>query len=159
MEVRLAEADRRPDFGVNVSYGRRDGSFGDAVSVLGSITLPIFGGRRQEPRIRSAEAEQFASQNERQDILRGLEAQFAADLAAWRSALTQWERAGDELLPLARDRAQLEMASFSAGRADLIDVITARTALALLEIEILTREEAVALTAAKLRLTYAEYVQ
>ena len=38
-------------------------------------------------------------------------------------------RAREELLPLARDRAQLEIASFAAGRAELIDVIEAKTAL------------------------------
>ena len=92
-------------------------------------------------------------------MLRALEAQFAADLAAWRSAARQWQRAREELLPLARDRADLETASFAAGRADLIDVIAAKTALALLELAILEREEATVEAAAKLRLTYREHMQ
>ena len=105
------------------------------------------------------EAPDWAALAERADELRELEAQFAADLAAWRSAARQWQRAREELLPLARDRADLEMASFAAGRADLIDVIEARTALALLELEILEREEATVEAAATLRLTYREHMQ
>ena len=157
--IDLARAEKRPDFGVNVSFGRRNPDFGNVVSVMGSVTLPIFAGRRQEPRIAAAEAQAAAALAERADELRELEAQFAADLAAWRSAARQWQRAREELLPLARDRADLEMASFAAGRADLIDVIEARTALALLELEILEREEATVEAAATLRLTYREHMQ
>ena len=155
--IELARADKRPDFGVNVSYGRRDPMFGDVVSVMGSVTLPIFAGRRQNPRIAAAEAQAAASLAEREDRLRALQAQFGGDLAAWRSAMRQWQRARDELLPLARNRADLETASFAAGRAELIDVIEAKTALALLELEILEREEATVEAAAKLRLTYMGY--
>ncbi|MEH6792337.1 TolC family protein [Parasphingorhabdus sp.] len=153
----LARSDKRPDFGVNLSYGRRDPAFGDVVSVMGSITLPIFAGRRQNPRIAAAEADAFAAQSIQADRLRELEAQFEGDLAAWRSAHRQWERATEELLPLARSRAELERASFAAGRAELLDVIEAIKALALLQIEILEREEATVEAAANLRLTYREH--
>ncbi len=42
------------------------------------------------------------------------------------------------------------------GRADLVDVIAAKSALALLELEILEREQAAVEAAATLRLTYGE---
>ncbi len=155
--TRLAEADKRPDFGVSVSYGKRDPRFGDMVSVMGSMTLPLWTGRRQEPRIRAAEAETAAAQAEREDALRELEAQFEADLAAWRSARQQWDRAREELLPLARERADLETASYAAGRAMLTDVVEAKAALALLELDILKREQAAVEAATKLRLTYREH--
>ncbi len=154
--IELARADKRPDFGINASFGRRNPDFGNVVSVMGSITLPLFTGRRQEPRIAAAEAQAMAAMAEREDALRAVTAQFEADLAMWRSAVRQWQRAREELLPLARNRADLETVSFAAGRADLIDVITARTALALLELEILEREEAAVQAAAKLHLTYSE---
>ena len=131
--------------------------FGDVVSVMGSITLPIFAGRRQNPRIAAAEAEATAAQSIQLDRLRELQAQFEADLAAWRSAYRQWQRATEELLPLAQSRADLERASFAASRAELLDVIEAIKALALLQIEILEREETTVETATTLRLTYTEY--
>ena len=155
--IDLARSEKRPDFGINVSYGRRDPMFGDVVSVMGSITLPIFAGRRQDPRIAAAEAEATAAQSIQLDRLRELQAQFEADLAAWRSAYRQWQRATEELLPLAQSRADLERASFAASRAELLDVIEAIKALALLQIEILEREETTVETATTLRLTYTEY--
>lgn len=154
--IDLARSEKRPDFGINVSYGRRDPMFGDVVSVMGSITLPIFAGRRQNPRIAAAEAEASAAQAIKLDRLRELQAQFEADLAAWRSAYRQWQRATEELLPLAQSRADLERASFAANRAELLDVIEAIKALALLQIEILEREEATVEAATTLRLTYTE---
>ena len=154
--VALARAEKRPDFGVSVTYGRRGSNFGDAVSVMGSVTLPIFTDTRQNPRIAAAESEAAAASAEREDRRRALVAAFEADLANWRSAVRQWGRARDELLPLARDRANLETASFAAGRADLIDVIAAKSALALLELEILEREKAAVEAAVMLRLTYGE---
>ena len=153
----LARSERRPDFGVNVSYGRRDPDFGDVVSVMGSITLPIFADRRQNPRVAAADAEAAAAQSARADRLRALEAQFETDLAAWRSAYRQWQRATDELLPLAESRVDLERASFAAGRADLLDIIDAIKTLAMLRVEILQREEASVAAAANLRLTNGEY--
>lgn len=153
----LAQSEKRPDFGVNVSYGRRDPMFGDVVSVMGSITLPIFTGKRQNPRILAAEAEAAAAQSIQADMLRELEAQFEGDVAAWRSAYRQWQRATEELLPLARNRVDLETASLAAGRAELLDVIDAIKALALLRVEILEREQAAVEAASKLRLTYTEH--
>ena len=155
--IDLARSEKRPDYGINVSYGRRDPMFGDVVSVMGSITLPIFAGRRQNPRIAAAEAEASAAQAIQLDRLRELQAQFEADLAAWRSAYRQWQRATEELLPLAQSRADLERASFAANRAELLDVIEAIKALALLQIEILEREEATVEAATTLRLTYTEF--
>lgn len=153
----LVRADKRPDFGVNVSYGVRDRDYGDQFSVMGSVTLPIFAGRRQDPRIRAAQSEISAVRALRDDRLRELEAELEADLAAWRSAYRQWQRARDDILPLARDRADLEIASFAARRAGLIDVIEATTALALVELEILAREQATVAAATRLRLTYTEH--
>jgi outer membrane protein TolC len=123
---------------------------------MGSVTLPIFTDRRQKPRIRAAEAEAAATQAERDDRLRALRVQFEADLASWRSAKRQWERARDELLPLARQRVELETASFAAGNADLIDVIAAKADLALLDLEIFEREAVTVEWAEMLRLTYGE---
>ena len=155
--IDLARSDLRPDFSVGVSYGVRKRQYGDLFSVMGTVTLPLFSKKRQEPRIAAARSEAAAAREAQLDELRALEAQFEADLAAWRSAYRQWQRATEELLPLAESRAELERASFAAGRAELLDVIEAIKALALLRIDILEREEATVEAAANLRLTYREH--
>ena len=157
--VDLARSDNRPDFGVSASYGVRERQYGDVFTVMGSITLPLFGKHRQQPLIAAAEAEALAAVASREDQVRAVAARFEADLAAWRSAYRQWQRAREELLPLARDRVSLETASYAAGRAELLDVIAAIRDLALLDIEILEREEATVAAATRLRLAYTEDVQ
>jgi outer membrane protein TolC len=157
--VRLAQVELRPDFGIGVSYGVRERQYGDVVSVMGSVTLPLFAGRRQEPMIAAARADAFAAAAQVEDRRRALVAELEAGLADWLSAVRQWERARDELLPLARQRAELEMASFAAGRAGLDDVVSARVALALFELELLEREARAAKAAATLNLTYEEDVR
>lgn len=157
--VDLARSDNRPDFGVSTSYGVRERQYGDVFTVMGSITLPLFGKHRQQPLIAAAQAEAQAAIASREDRMRALNARFEADLAAWRSASRQWRRARDELLPLARDRVTLETASYAAGRAELLDVIAAIRSQALLDIEILRREEATVAAATRLRLAYTGDVQ
>ncbi|MXO60951.1 TolC family protein [Altererythrobacter salegens] len=155
--VDMARSELRPDFSVGASYGVRDGQYGDLFSVMGTVTLPLFRGRRQEPRISAASSEAASARQARADMLRALEARFEEDLAAWRSAYRQWQRATEEMLPLAESRVELERASFAAGRAELLDVIDAIKALALLRIEILNREQATVAAAVNLRLTYTEH--
>src|SRR3546814_16047714 len=68
----------------------------------------------------------------------------------------QWMRARDTLLPLAQREAQLETASYAAGRAALPDVIEAEAGLARTEPDMLHREAAVARHQAVTALTYAD---
>jgi outer membrane protein TolC len=158
-QARVAEAERRPDFGVSVSYGVRERRYGDMLSVMGSITLPIFQGRRQQPRIAAAEAEASAARLELEDQRRQLVAQFETDAASWRSAYRQWQNAEHGMHMLESERVALETASYAAGRASLADVIDAKVGLAMHELEILAREAEAVKAASLLRLTYGEDVQ
>ena len=64
------------------------------------------------------------------------------------------QRAQRVLLPLARERAELETASYSAGRASLTDVIDAKAAFADAELTALDREADVASDAVRLTITF-----
>jgi cobalt-zinc-cadmium efflux system outer membrane protein len=68
----------------------------------------------------------------------------------------QWVRARDTLLPLARQEAELETASYAAGRAGLLDVIEAEASLARTELDTLDREAALVRDEARLALTYGD---
>ncbi|MDE2043419.1 MAG: TolC family protein, partial [Alphaproteobacteria bacterium] len=52
--TRLAQADKRPDYTVSASYGRREPNYGDLVSIGVSIDLPLFAKHRQDPKIAAA---------------------------------------------------------------------------------------------------------
>ena len=153
-EVQAARADKRPDWGWEVAYQRRDPIFGDMVSAGVTVSLPLFGAGRQDPIIAAKVAAAGQARAEREVARRELAAQLDAALADHSMHHEQWMRAQAVLLPLAQKRADLETASYASGRAGLSDVLQAFTALANAQLTLLDREAAVAIDAAALVLTY-----
>jgi outer membrane protein TolC len=153
-DIRLAEADRRPDFGVNLAYQRRDPRFGDYVSAGVTIGLPFFTRHRQNARIGARQADAARVRAEQEAARRALAADLDSALADHVMHHEQWMRAHDILQPLAEQRVKLETASYAAGRASLVDVADAYAALADATLNTLDREALVAADGAQLSLTY-----
>jgi outer membrane protein TolC len=153
-DVRVAEADRRPDFGVNLAYQRRDPRFGDYVSAGVTIGLPVFTRHRQTAQIGARQADAARVRAEREAARRALAADLDSALADHVMHHEQWMRARDSLQPLAEQRVALETASYAAGRASLADVADAYAALAATRLDTLDREAMVAIDGARLALTY-----
>lgn len=153
-EVAAARAATRPDWGWDVSYGRRDPMFGDLVSAGVTVSLPLFKGSRQEPVIAARLADRNRTQVEREDRRRTLAAALESDLADHVMHHDQWRRAVDVLVPTAEQRAHLEVSSYGAGRAGFDDVRTALTDLADTKLDALEREAMVARDGARIVLTY-----
>jgi outer membrane protein TolC len=153
-DVDAARAEKRPDWGFEVAYQHRAARYGDMVSAGVSMSLPLFARTRQNPRIAARESAAMQADAEREDARRTLEADLQSALADHQMHHSQWERAREVLLPLARERAELETASYSAGRAGLTDVIESRTALADAELTALDREAEVATDAVRLTITF-----
>lgn len=154
-ETRLARADKTPDWKVSASYGRREPNFGDLVSVGVSIDLPLFGRKRQDPKIaaRASEAERA-----RFDRLAGEREAIAAlegDLAEHAMHHARMENARDNLVPLARKRAKLDFDSYGAGTVDLGTALLATLTVAEAEVDLLVREAEVARDAIRINITYA----
>lgn len=155
--VDLARAEKRPDLMVDVAYQRRDPSYGDMVSAGVTVSLPLFARRRQDPIIAASTAATGAALAEQEDARRVLRAELEADWADHAMHHEQLERARSTLLPLARQRSDLETASYAAGRATLADVIAARIELIETELLVLERELQAGRDAAALVLTYGEH--
>ena len=153
-DVRLAEADRRPDFGVETSYQHRDPRFGDYVSAGVTVSLPFFTRRRQDALIAARQAEVGRVGAEREAARRALAANLDAGLADHAMHHSQWMRSRETIEPLAHERVDLETASYAAGRASLVDVVDAHIALVDAALTTLDREALVEIDGAKLTLTY-----
>ena len=153
-DLRIAEAERRPDFGVDLSYQRRDPRFGDYVSAGVKIGLPLFRKQRQEPLIVARTADADGARAEADNTLRALTADLDAGLADHVMHRKQWLRARDVLQPLAERRVTLEIGSYSAGRASLTDIADAHATLADAVLNTLDREAAVVVDGARLILCY-----
>ncbi|WP_297514436.1 TolC family protein [uncultured Caulobacter sp.] len=158
-DIALARADKRPDWSWDVAYQRRDPMFGDMVSAGVSVSLPLWGKSRQDPMIAARAASAGRAEAQRQDAERALTAQLDADLADHVMHHEQWLRARDTLLPLAKQKADLETAAYGSGTASLPDVLTAFAGLANAQLTALDREAAVTLDAARLTLTYGSDAQ
>ncbi len=153
-DLRLAEADRRSDFGVNVAYQRRDPRFGDYISAGVTVGLPFFTRTRQSAQISARQADASRVDAELEAARRALSAELDSDLADHVMHHEQWIRARDTLQPLAEQRVSLETSSYGAGRASLVDIADAYAALAEATLTTLDREAMVAADGARLTLTY-----
>lgn len=153
-DLRLARADKRPDWSLELSYQRRSPAFGDMVSLGGTVTLPLFSRGRQDPVIAARSADASRARLEREAAARQLLAALEADLADHRMHHDRMMRAHQTLLPLAEKRADLETASYGAGTASLGDVLAATVGLTQVRLDTLDREAEVARDAVRLNLTY-----
>jgi len=113
--VDLAQAEKRPDLGFGVSYGARSAGLPDMMMVEVSIGLPLFSRHRQDRNLAARVAEREALHFEREDARREQREALERQLAAWeglREERTQYETT---LLPLARDRSAVALASYGSG--------------------------------------------
>lgn len=154
-ETRLARAEKTPDWKVSASYGRREPNYGDLFSVGVSIDLPLFGRKRQNPKIAARASE---AQRARFDRLAGEREAISAlegDLAEHAMHHARMENARDHLVPLARKRAKLDFDSYGAGTLDLGTALLATLTVAEAEVDLLVREAEVARDAIRINIIYA----
>ena len=154
-ETRLARADKTPDWKVSASYGRREPNYGDLVSVGVSIDLPLFGRKRQDPKIVARVNEAERARFERLAGEREIVAALEGDLAEHAMHNARLENARDNLVPLARRRAKLDFDSYGAGTVDLGAALLATLSVAEAEVNLLDREAEVARDALRIIITYA----
>ena len=157
-DTQLARADKHPDWKVGVSYGRREPAFGDLVSVGVSIDLPFFSKRRQDPKIAAAASEAERVRYDRVAAEHEVLASLEGDLADHLMHHQRLENARNTLVPLIKRRAELDMASYAAGRLDLGSALLSSLALAEAEIDALAREADVARDAIRINMTYGPMI-
>jgi cobalt-zinc-cadmium efflux system outer membrane protein len=154
-----AKADKQPDWGYQVQYDHRDPRFGDYVSARLNFTLPIFARTRQDPLIASRLAGVNAALAEREAVRREVLAGLEGALAEHAMHHAQLARARDVLIPLAKQRVDLETASYRGGSASLTDVLAARRDEVEVELTALDREAETAAHIVDLALTYGREAQ
>jgi outer membrane protein, heavy metal efflux system len=153
--VKLAEADKRPDWSWELAYQQRDRAFGDMLSLQLSIDLPVFAGSRQNPRIAAQRAELLALEAEREAQQRDHAMQLTIELAEHHRLQRAVERSRESLLPLAEQRVNLSLADYQAGRGELSELIAARRERVEAQLRHLDFLEQRALVAARLHFAYA----
>jgi outer membrane protein TolC len=155
-QAQEAEATKRPDWGVELSYARRAPAYSDMVSLQFVVSLPLFSVSRQDPLISAKHQELRRLESERSDMLRDHTEALEGELADYAALTNQLARLQGTHLPLAHQKVDYQMASYQGGIADLTTVITARRELVdaqLMQLDLQNRREA---AAAKIYFSYLE---
>lgn len=142
-----AEAAKKPDWGVELSYARRAAAYSDMVSLQFTVSLPLFSTGRQDPLISAKHLELRRLEAERTDMLRDHTATLEAELAHYVALNSQLTRLLDTRLPLAQQKVAYQLASYQGGKVDLAAVLIARRELIdtqLMQLDLQNRRDAAA---------------
>ncbi|SDJ51654.1 TolC family protein [Pseudomonas abietaniphila] len=158
-KAREAEAEKQSDWSWEVDYQNRGREFGDMVSVRFSWDLPLFPDSRQNPKIAAKHAELNQLEAEREVLSREHTQQLEDQVADYERLNRAVHRSQSSLLPLAKEKVELTMASYRAGKGDLNSVVAARRELIEARLKQIDVEEQRALTSARLYFAYGESAQ
>jgi outer membrane protein, heavy metal efflux system len=158
-EVHEAQSMKKSDWGVEFAFQRRDPRFGNMISVQFSFELPVSPSTRQDPLIASKQQALLRIDAEREAMLRDHFNELENDLAEYQALSRRLERATQTALPLAREKVELQYASYQAGKADLAAVLTARRELIDQRLKTIDLEAERTATAAQLYFAYGENAQ
>ncbi|HEX4986565.1 MAG TPA: TolC family protein [Burkholderiales bacterium] len=126
IEARLAEADKRADWTVEIAYSQRGSMYSNMVSVGVSVPLQWDQKRRQDREVASKLAQVEQAKAQRQDMLRAHVAEVRAMVVEWQSGRERLDRYARELVPLAAERTRAALAAYQGGRSSLSDLLLAR---------------------------------
>jgi outer membrane protein TolC len=153
-EVHEAEATKRPDWGVELAYGRRGSAFSDMVTLQFTLDLPLFAKTRQDPLIQAKRQELSRVESERDAMLRDHTQELESDLARYEVVRRQLSRLREVHLQLAQQKVDFQFASYRGGKADLTSVLAARRELIDQQLKEITLEGKFAAAAARLYYFY-----
>lgn len=127
-EADLAVAEKRPDWNVGLSYGKRGPAYADFVFLSLSVPLQWDPKNRQDRAVaaRLATVEQLRA--ERGDATRSHVAETLTMLQEWHSNRQRLARYDATLLPLAAERTRAANAAYRGGGSGLMPLLEARRA-------------------------------
>ncbi|MFD2365674.1 TolC family protein [Pseudoduganella sp. GCM10020061] len=124
--ARLARANRKADWSVEVAYQKRGSAFSDMVSVELSLPLQWDRKNRQDRELSASLSLAAHAKAERQDAERAHVAEVREMYNEWQSNSERLARFQRELLPLADAGTQAATAAYRGGKASLAEVLSTR---------------------------------
>ncbi len=125
-EAKLAQANKNPDWSLEVIYSQRGSAYSNMVSVGVAIPLQWDQKNRQDREVAAKLAVAQQAEAQREDALRAHAAEVRAMILEWENSRERRARYERELLPLAAERTQAMIAAYRGGKASLSDVLAAR---------------------------------
>jgi outer membrane protein TolC len=125
-DAKLARANRKADWSVEVAYQQRGPAYSNMVSVGVSIPLQWDQKNRQDRELSAKLALVEQAGAEREEALRAHIAETRALINEWENSRERHARYRRELIPLANERTSAAIAAYRGGKAGLNDLLTAR---------------------------------
>ncbi|MSR10124.1 MAG: TolC family protein [Gammaproteobacteria bacterium] len=152
-ELRLATAERKPDWRLEVRYDHRL-EFSDLVTLMVGIDLPLFAGNRQDRSSAAALERLSAATAQRDDRLREATATVTAAYREWQAGTERLRYYDEALLPPSTARVEAALAAYRAGRGSLSALLEARRSL--IETELMRLDLATQVVRDRMQLQYFE---
>ncbi|AIY39463.1 Heavy metal RND efflux outer membrane protein [Collimonas arenae] len=125
-EARLAKANEKADWSVEVAYQQRGSAYSNMISVGLSIPLQWNHKNRQDRELSSKLAMVEQARAERDEMLRDHVAQTRSMINEWDNDRERSVRYERELIPLASERILAMLTAYRGGKATLAEVLAAR---------------------------------
>src|SRR6202158_5977848 len=125
-EVRVAQANKKADWSVELMYSQRGPAYSNMISVGVSVPLQWDRTNRQDRDLASKLALLDQARAEREDMLRAHVAEVRAMIAEWENDRERSARYERELLPLASERTRATVGAYRGATARNHDVLLAR---------------------------------
>jgi outer membrane protein TolC len=125
-EAKLAQANRKSDWSVEVAYQQRGSAYSNMLSVGVSIPLQWDRRNRQDRELSSRLAMVEQAKAQREETLRQHVAETRSMMDEWQNNRERHDRYERELLPLAKERTTAALAAYRGGKANLAEVLAAR---------------------------------
>jgi len=125
-DAKLAEANKKPDWTVEVAFQQRGPAYSNMVSVGISLPFQWDQKNRQDRELSSKLAMVEQAKAERDETLRAHVAETRAMIEEWQSGLERSSRYERELIPLAKERTQATLGTYRGGKSSLPDLLATR---------------------------------
>ena len=125
-EARLARAEKKADWTVELAYSQRGSLYSNMVSLGVSIPLQWDQKNRQDRELAAKLAISEQARAEREEALRARIGEVRAMITEWENGRERIARYRRELIPLARERTKATFAAYQGGKANLTDMLLAR---------------------------------
>lgn len=125
-EARLAQANKKSDWSVELMYQQRGPSYSNMIGIGVSVPLQWDQKNRQDRELSAKLAMVEQTKAEREEALRAHIAETRTMINEWQNGRERHARYERELIPLANERTAAAIAAYRGGKASLADVLAAR---------------------------------
>ncbi|WP_426175314.1 TolC family protein [Massilia sp. TWR1-2-2] len=125
-EARLAQANKKADWSVEVAFQQRGPAYANMISVGVAIPLQWDQKHRQDRELSSKLSLVEQARAEREETLRAHVAETRTMINEWESKRERSARYGRELIPFAQQRTSAVLTAYRGGKASLPEVLAAR---------------------------------